>query len=315
MKIDAHIHTFSPGFFPSEWFEAMELRWTMAQWPPRPVEAIRGRVEEGMMDPAAQHVNRALASASVDKALWIGLDPWVFLRPRDPGSGRRHLALQSELVRHGGGRFAGVAGVDPRRPDVAELAGAAFDEFKMVGLKIYPPHGYFPHDPICIPLYEACLARGGVAVVHSAASQYPLLSHYSNPLYLQQVQRDHPDLTLVIAHAGYPMWWQEAATVAGGHPSTYLEISHWDRMIEPDREGLLRILRYWRQNVGAHRMLFGTDFFGGRRFTSRERAIERWAGFLQECGVFDADELALVMGGNAARIIPAFSAPAAVASG
>lgn len=307
MRIDAHIHTFSPGFFPPEWFAAMEHRWTMAQWPPRPAEAIRGRVEAGMMDPHGTFIAEALQAASMDRALWMGLDPWVLFRPNEPGSGRQHLEHQAALVGGAGGRLVGIAGIDPRRRDVAELAAAAFDEHAMAGLKIYPPHGYLPQDPSCRPMYEACVDHGGVAVVHSAATQYPLLSHYSNPLYLQEVQLAYPSLTLVIAHAGFPMWWQEAATVAGGHPSTYLEISHWDRLIDTDPDQLLRVLKHWRRTVGAHRMLFGTDYFGGPRFTGRVGAIDRWAAYLGGCGVFDAAELELIMGGNAARIIPAFA--------
>jgi uncharacterized protein len=309
VRVDSHIHTFSPGFFPSQWFDAMADRWVMAKWPPRPKGAIRDRIEEGMMDPSGEYVKGALDAASIDRAIWMGLDPWVFLRGTSSdddllGSGVEHLLRQVALVRAGEGRFVGVAGIDPRRPDVAELAAMALDDFGMVGVKIYPPHGYFPQSPECAPLYEACVRRGGVAVVHSAAAQYPLVTHYSNPLYLQEVQLAYPSLTIIVAHAGYPMWWREAATVTGGHPSTFLEISHWDRLIDNDHDELLRILRYWRDAVGAHRILFGTDYYGGPRFTGRSQAIARWANFIAECGVFSEDEVALIMGDNAARIIP-----------
>lgn len=306
MRIDAHIHTFSSGFFPQEWFEAIEQRWTMASWPPRPAEAIRGRIEPGMLDPTAKHVGQALNNAQIDRALWIGLDPWVLLRPKNPGDGHAHLRRQVDLVRQSKGRFLGVAGIDPRRRDAVQLAKAAFEDFGMVGLKIYPPHGYYPHDPVCAPLYEACVTHDAVAVVHSAATQYPLLSHYANPLYLQDVQLAYPSLTIVIAHAGYPMWWQEAAIVASGHASTYLEISHWDRLIDVDRDRLLHILRRWQRDVGAHRMVFGTDYFGGPRFANRAQLISRWATFIASCGVFSGEELDLIMGGNATRIIPSF---------
>jgi len=306
MRIDGHIHTFSAGFFPSEWFEAVAKRWTMASWPPRPAESIVGRIEDGMMDPIAEYLGEALDAASMDQALWMGLDPWVLLRPSDPGSGREHLQLQADLVRQAGGRVVGVAGIDPRRPEAADLVSSALDEYGMAGLKVYPPHGYYPHDHVCWPLYEACSSRDKVIVVHCAATQYPLMTHYSNPLYLQDVQYAFPSLTMVIAHAGYPMWWQEAAAVAGGHPSTYIEISHWDRLIDTDREKLLYILEYWKRNVGPHRILFGTDYFGGPRFKNRVVLIKRWAEFLNDCGVFNADELKLIMGDNAARIIPEF---------
>jgi len=309
VRVDSHIHTFSPGFFPSEWFDAMADRWVMAKWPPRPKGAIRGRIEEGMMDPSAEHVGGALDAASIDRAIWMGLDPWVFLRGTRPDdnrseSGLEHLLRQAALVRAGEGRFVGVAGIDPRRSDATDLAAMALDDFGMVGVKIYPPHGYFPQSPECAQLYEACVRRGRVAVVHSAAAQYPLVTHYSNPLYLQEVQLAYPSLTIIVAHAGFPMWWREAATVAGGHPSTFLEISHWDRLIDNDHDELLRILRYWRDAVGAHRILFGTDYFGGPRFSGRSQAIARWATFIAECGVFGEDEIALIMGDNAARIIP-----------
>lgn len=283
----------------------------MATWPPRPKGAIRDRIEEGMMDPSGERVGQALDAASMDRAIWMGLDPWVFLARESPesgqGSGYEHLLRQATLVGAGNGRFVGVAGIDPRRPDAAELAAMAFDEFGMVGVKIYPPHGYFPQSQECTQLYDACAQRGGVVVVHSAATQYPLVTHFSNPLYLQEVQLAYPSLTIIVAHAGFPMWWREAAIVAGGHPSTFLEISHWDRLIDTDRDELLRILRYWRGAVGAHRILFGTDYYGGPRFSARSLAIDRWATFIAECGVFGDDELALIMGDNAARIIPALN--------
>lgn len=58
--------------------------------------------------------------------------------------------------------------VDPRRPDIVQMAKDAIESKSFFGIKIYAPNGYSPLDPILLPLYDYC-----------QKNDIPITAHYS----------------------------------------------------------------------------------------------------------------------------------------
>ena len=62
------------------------------------------------------------------------------------------------------------AAVDARRDDIVETTRRLIEDKGFRGLKLYPPLGSHPNDPVVRPLYE-----------HAAARRIPVISHCSRP--------------------------------------------------------------------------------------------------------------------------------------
>jgi predicted TIM-barrel fold metal-dependent hydrolase len=126
-------------------------------------------------------------------------------------------------------------------------------------LKIHPPHMAFPANAYTDGLaalgavYRRCEERGLPVMVHTGTSIFPgARSKWGNPMELDDVAIDFPDLPLVMAHGGRPLWMDEAFFILRRHPRVRLDVSG----IPP-----LRLLEYFpRLAELADRVVWGTDW-------------------------------------------------------
>src|SRR5207247_6353054 len=84
-------------------------------------------------------------------------------------------------------------------------------------LKIHPPHQHFPANAYTDGLdalgkiYRRCEERGLPVMIHTGTSIFPgARSKWGNPLELDDVAIDFPDLQLVMAHGGRPLFMVDA---------------------------------------------------------------------------------------------------------
>lgn len=126
-------------------------------------------------------------------------------------------------------------------------------------VKIHPPHQRFPANAYTEGLdalgkiYGRCAERGLPVMVHTGTSIFPgARSKYGNPMELDDVAIDFPDLRIVMAHGGRPLYMQEAFFVLRRHRQMWLDVSG----IPP-----VRLLEYFpRLSELADRVLWGTDW-------------------------------------------------------
>ncbi len=124
------------------------------------------------------------------------------------------------------------------------------------GFKIHPPHQHLlPNDPRLEPMYRAAEEVRLPVIVHTGTSTFPAAkSRYGEPMAVDDVAVDHPDLTILLAHGGRPLWCDEAFFLARRHRNVYLDISS----IPPKR-----LLSYFpRLEEIADKVLFGSDWPG-----------------------------------------------------
>src|SRR5205823_1163906 len=82
-------------------------------------------------------------------------------------------------------------------------------------------------DPTALgDIYRRCEGRGLPVMIHTGTSIFPgARSKYGNPLELDDVAIDFPDLTIVMAHGGRPLYMEEAFFVLRRHPRVWLDVS------------------------------------------------------------------------------------------
>jgi len=126
-------------------------------------------------------------------------------------------------------------------------------------LKIHPPHMMFPANAYSdglealAAIYRRCEQRGLPVMIHTGTSIFPgARSKYGNPLEIDDVAIDFPDLRIVMAHGGRPLWMDEAFFILRRHRNVQLDVSG----IPPRK-----LLEYFpRVGEIASKVLWGTDW-------------------------------------------------------
>jgi uncharacterized protein len=128
-------------------------------------------------------------------------------------------------------------------------------------IKIHPPHQLlYPNDYIngvkeLEIIYRAAEANGIPIMVHTGTSIFPgARNKYGDPMYVDDVAVDFPQLKILLAHGGRPLWMDTAFFLVRRHRNVYLDISG----IPP--KTLLK--SFPRLEEIADKSLFGTDWPG-----------------------------------------------------
>ena len=130
------------------------------------------------------------------------------------------------------------------------------------GFKFHPTlQGFFPNDRMAYKLYEVIAEHKLPAVFHSGHSGMGtgmpggggLRLKYSNPIHLDDVAVDFPDMKIIIAHPSWP-WQDEALSVCLHKPNVYIDLSGWSPKYFPPQ-----LVQYANTQLKT-KMLFGSDF-------------------------------------------------------
>src|SRR5438128_3919508 len=126
-------------------------------------------------------------------------------------------------------------------------------------VKIHPPHqgmaanAYTDGLDALGKIYRRCEERGMPVMIHTGTSIFPgARSKYGNPMELDDVAIDFPDLRIVMAHGGRPLYMEEAFFILRRHANVWLDVSG----IPPGK--LLEYFPRLAEVVG--RVLWGTDW-------------------------------------------------------
>src|SRR6202142_507877 len=128
-------------------------------------------------------------------------------------------------------------------------------------IKIHPPHQLlYPNDYVngvkeLEIIYRAAEANGIPIMVHPGTSIFPgARNKFGDPMYVDDVAVDFPQLKILLAHGGRPLWMDTAFFLVRRHRNVYLDISG----IPPKT-----LLQYFpRLDEIASKTLFGTDWPG-----------------------------------------------------
>jgi predicted TIM-barrel fold metal-dependent hydrolase len=155
------------------------------------------------------------------------------------------------------------ASVDPARgADAVARARRLAGGGVVRGFKFHPNlQGFFPDDRAVYPLYEVLQEHGMVALFHSGHTGVGAGTRggggvrlkYSNPMHVDDVAVDFPDLKIILAHPSFP-WQDEALSVALHKPNVHIDLSGWSPKYFPPS------LVQHANTLLKNKMLFGSDF-------------------------------------------------------
>jgi uncharacterized protein len=241
LLIDAHVHAARLPTLKQSWRE-----WAAQYGSPSLLELYD---EQGTLVP--ERFDEYMAAEGVDIAILLceyspkstGIQPIEDLLP---------------ILSHNPERFKLMANLNPHLhyPLVGELRRQI--SLGAVGLKLHPVHASFaPNDRMLYPAYAFCETERLPVVFHCGTSVFPgSTNRYADPALLEDVARDFPELTIVLAHGGRGWWYDAAAFMTTMREKVWMEVSG----LPPKK------LRDYYKNVDferlAQRMIFGTDWPG-----------------------------------------------------
>ncbi len=155
------------------------------------------------------------------------------------------------------------ASIDPHRgADGVAEARRLVSSGRVRGLKLHPPLQQFdPNDRIAYPLYEVFAEARLPVLFHTGHSGIGtgmpggggIRLKYSNPMYVDDVAVDFPELQIVLAHPSFP-WQDEAISICLHKPTVYIDLSGWSpKYFSPT-------LVQYANTLLKHKVLFGSDY-------------------------------------------------------
>jgi len=188
------------------------------------------------------------------------------------------------------------ASVDPARPDAVERARALIADHDVKGFKFHPNlQEFFPNDRTAYPLYEVIAEAGLPALFHTGHSGIGtglpggggFRLKYSNPMCLDDVAADIPELQIVLAHPSFP-WQDEAISVCLHKDNVWIDLSGWSPKYFPPQ-----LVQYANTQLRT-KVLFGSDF--------PLITPDRWLADFEDAA-FKDDVRPLVLKENAVRLL------------
>jgi uncharacterized protein len=178
-----------------------------------------------------------------------------------------HAALSNEEIAEVAGEYPDVlipfGSIDPHRGAAGVRAARRLvTEHGVRGFKFHPSlMDFLPNDRAVYPLYEELQSLGVPALFHTGqtgiGSGLPggrgIKLRYSDPMLLDDVAADFPDLTVIMAHPSVP--WQDAAIAVAQHKANvYIDLSGWSPKYFPPQ--LVRAAN----TLLKTKVLFGSDY-------------------------------------------------------
>jgi predicted TIM-barrel fold metal-dependent hydrolase len=155
------------------------------------------------------------------------------------------------------------ASIDPAKGRAgARRARRLVEEHGVRGFKFHPSvQAFYPNDRAAYVLYEAIEEAGAIAVFHTgqtgigagAPGGGGIRLKYANPMFVDDVAADFPDLPIILAHPSFP-WQDEALAVATHKPRVHIDLSGWSPKYFPPQ------LVQYANTLLKDKVLFGTDY-------------------------------------------------------
>ncbi|RDZ61974.1 amidohydrolase [Haloferax sp. Atlit-12N] len=175
--------------------------------------------------------------------------------------------------------FVGFGSVDPLKDDCVEEAVRCVEDLGLSGFKFQQiAQGFDPSDDEHRALFDTIEDLGVPVVFHGGNSTLGACSpggrglkiKYGNPMLIDDVAAEHPDLQILIAHPAYP-WEKEQLAICQQKGNVYMDLSGWlPKYIDE------QVLHY-AKTVLQDKVMFGTDYpmiRPGRWFESFEEHFD-----------------------------------------
>jgi predicted TIM-barrel fold metal-dependent hydrolase len=236
-------------------------------------------------------------AAGIDKALILNIEAMTAR-----GAGMDNLRVLEMCEPHDD-VFRVFAAVDPYKGDVAAAELSKAVDAGAIGLKLHPGYQDFFPDELegARALYRTAQDLGVPVLFHTGTTRMqPSYIRPCRPVHLDKVAVDFPDLSIIMAHVGYP-WVDEAVQVAWRNPNVHVDVSGILPRYYPPQ-----VWHYLQMRDLRDRVLFGSDY----PMLRPDAWLEAWRKFDGYfCPLCNAEEKVgeefkeAVISGNANRLL------------
>lgn len=177
-------------------------------------------------------------------------------------------------------------------PSLSKDPGKDFEKYVRMGargIKFYPSYSFFyPNDNSLYPVYEIAQEYRLPVLVHTGSSIFKGSKiKYADPIHLDDVATDFPELPVLMAHSGRGLWYERAFFLSKLQPNLYLEISG----LPP--KNLLKYFPELEKNID--KVVYGSDWPGIQTISQNIEAIQELP--------LAQESIEKILYGNAARIL------------
>lgn len=189
------------------------------------------------------------------------------------------------------------ASIDPSKGRKGAVeAERLIEHYGVRGFKFHPPaQEFYPNDQKVYSLYEVIEAHRLPALFHTGqagtGARLPggggIRLKYGNPMFIDDVAVDFPELPIVLAHPSFP-WQDEALSIAIHKPTVFIDLSGWSpKYFAPQ-------LVHHANTILRDKVLFGSDF--------PLITPDRWMADFEGIGIRD-EVRPLILKENAIRLL------------
>jgi len=176
-------------------------------------------------------------------------------------------------------RFALGVQVDPRRLMKATTALASMVASQPVVLARITPFylDLAPDHRVYYPIYAKCIELALPLTINTGIPGPPAPAACQNPIHLDRVCLDFPELVLVMAHGADP-WWNVAIRLMLKYRNLYLKTSAYAPKYFPPE------LLHFMNTRGQHKVIFASDHpaLSMERALGEARALDLRPGVLEQ---------------------------------
>ncbi|WP_254536606.1 amidohydrolase family protein [Halomarina litorea] len=158
--------------------------------------------------------------------------------------------------------LVGFGSVDPLKDDCVAEARRCVEDLDLSGFKFQQiAQGFDPSDPVHDDLWTAIEDLGVPVVFHGGSSTLGagapggrgLKLKYGDPMLVDDVAADHPEMDILLAHPAFP-WEKEQLAICQQKGNVHMDLSGWLPKYIDDQ-----VLHY-AGTVLQDKVMFGTDY-------------------------------------------------------
>jgi predicted TIM-barrel fold metal-dependent hydrolase len=201
-----------------------------------------------------EHLLRRLDKDGIERAVLVN-----YPSPDLMGFSHRVNEYVAEYCAAAPDRLIPMGGVHPRLSEDPRGEVRRAHELGVRALKIHPPHmavepnAYLHGLDALRAIYEEAERLRLPVMIHTGTSVFPgARSRCGEPMPVDDVAVDFPELTIILAHGGRPLWMEQAFFLVRRFPHVYMDVSS----IPPKS-----ILKYFPRLLDVvDKVLYGSDW-------------------------------------------------------
>jgi len=170
-----------------------------------------------------------MEEAGIDKTVLLALDGHIAFTANL--TYKDYNDYVANIINEYPDKFIGFAGIDPRRGKEAIQELERCVELGLKGLKLWPLTGFYPDDLKFYPFYKRVQELELPVLMHTGSGPPNTYIKYCQPIYVDKVAIDFPDMKIIMAHMGDP-FTNQAISVASKNFNVYLDISAWEPVLK-----------------------------------------------------------------------------------